>query len=69
MPAVSKQQVEELRTIEPWSQEFGFRAFARKHGLKVNHVYYVRRKLGLPMVHLPRWHLIEPENERVRDQP
>jgi hypothetical protein len=52
---VSISQVEELRTVEPWSQEHGFRAFARKHGLKVGHVYYIRRKLGLPMVYLPRW--------------
>lgn len=52
---MSVAQVAELRAIEPWSQEFGFRAFARKHGLKVNHVSYVRRKLGMPVVWLPRW--------------
>lgn len=62
---MSAAQVAELRTIEPWSQEFGFRAFARKHGLTINHVYYTRRKLGLPAVYLPRHHASQAKATEV----
>lgn len=53
---MSIQQVNELRAIEPYSHEFGFRAFARKHSLKVGHVYYMRKKLGLPVIFVRRHH-------------
>lgn len=53
---MSIQQVNELREIEPYSHEAGFSAFARKHGLKLNHVYYMRKKLGLPVIFIKRHH-------------